>query len=803
MHRRVSLSGEPLPQNLQYSFMNPAWPAKWVGPVDFAFGESEALVFRCAVNVKTGKKYRVHLSADQKYELYVDGEYVGRGVERGDLKNWVYESYDLDLKAGKHLVVVKVWWVSPDAPAAEAQQTHRPALLVYGEKDGNELISTGVAKWEMARMPGYVFADHDRLASYFATGAQLKIDGRKTDAELEAGRGSGWKEAAAVGRPYLGSLRWESTPWWVLRPAFLPAMYEKTVRPGVVRHVEAVKNDVTHALPVMAVANLANEQEGWSKLVRKGGRLVVPANTIRRVIIDLEDYYCAYPELRCSGEGAFVRFQTAESLYHVQPGQEKQSRNSKGNRNEIEGKCFFGVGFEFTAGKKAFAYRPHAFVAGRYVELLIKTGKNPLVIEGFDWLETHFPFKFQAEFASSDAAHAEIIPVALRTLEMCSHDTSMDCPYYERLNYVGDTRLQSLIAYVAADEGRLAEKCITMFDVSRRADGFTSSRYPTRTMQTIPTFSLWWVCMVHDYAMWRDKPAFVSGCMPGVRAVLEGWRRQLRDNGMLLSPEGWNFVDWVPAWRSGIPASGEPSAGYSSIINMQAVYTLRRAAELEELAGEPALAQRNRDLAETIAKQVVKAFWNKEKGLFADDAQQQRYSEHAQCMAVLSGIVEGKKAAALVAAMLKAEGLAQATIYFSHYLFETFGAVGRIDALQKRLELWESLKANGFCTTFESPEPSRSDCHAWGAHPVYHFLATIAGIRPGGFGFEEVVVRPQLGTLQTVEGKMPHRLGQIGFALRQEEGKVKGEVTLPEGLSGRVEVNGKVQKLKGGRNVVR
>ena len=44
-----------------------------------------------------------------------------------------------------------------------------------------------------------------------------------------------------------------------------------------------------------------------------------------------------------------------------------------------------------------------------------------------------------------------MIPVALRTLEMCSHDTSMDCPYYERLNYVGDTRLQSLVAYAALE----------------------------------------------------------------------------------------------------------------------------------------------------------------------------------------------------------------------------------------------------------------------------------------------------------------------------------------------------------------
>jgi hypothetical protein len=72
----------------------------------------------------------------------------------------------------------------------------------------------------------------------------------------------------------------------------------------------------------------------------------------------------------------------------------------------------------------------------------------------------------------------------------------------------------------------------------------------------------------------------------------------------------------------------------------------------------------------------------------------QRYSEHAQCLAVLSVVVSGPTAIELMGKMLQTSRLAQSTIYFSHYLFEAFGQTGRIDALIKRLEAWQTSPAH-------------------------------------------------------------------------------------------------------------
>src|SRR6185369_12974243 len=140
----------------------------------------------------------------------------------------------------------------------------------------------------------------------------------------------------------------------------------------------------------------------------------------------------------------------------------------------------------------------------RYLEILVQTTDEALTLERFVFRETHYPLELESAFEASDPRLARVMPLMLRGLQMCSHETYMDCPYYEQLMYVGDTRLEVLTTYVATRDDRLPRKALRMFDLSRRTDGLTQSRYPSRFTQIIPPFSLWWVAMVHDYALWRD-----------------------------------------------------------------------------------------------------------------------------------------------------------------------------------------------------------------------------------------------------------------------------------------------------------
>ena len=62
------------------------------------------------------------------------------------------------------------------------------------------------------------------------------------------------------------------------------------------------------------------------------------------------------------------------------------------------------------------------------------------------------------------------------------------------------------------------------------------------------------------------------------------------------------------------------------------------------------------------------------------------------------------------------------------------------------------MLADGLTTWAEHPEPTRSDCHAWSAHPALDLLRVVAGIRPGSAGFKTVVIEPGLGTAHSRDG---------------------------------------------------
>lgn len=109
---------------------------------------------------------------------------------------------------------------------------------------------------------------------------------------------------------------------------------------------------------------------------------------------------------------------------------------------------------------------------------------------------------------------------------------------------------------------------------------------------------------------------------------------------------------------------------------------------------------------------------------------------------------------------------------------------------------------NGLKTTIESPEPARSDCHAWGAHPVYHFYASLLGIRPAEPGFRRVHIEPQMGHLTNVQATLVHPQGAISVQLSRQDDVLRGAITLPDALSGTLVLTSGTIPLHGGRQSV-
>ncbi|MBR6586010.1 MAG: alpha-L-rhamnosidase, partial [Kiritimatiellae bacterium] len=231
------------------------------------------------------------------------------------------------------------------------------------------------------------------------------------------------------------------------------------------------------------------------------------------------------------------------------------------------------------------------------------------------------------------------------------------------------------------------------------------------------------------------------------------------------------------------------------------VLSMQSAAAAERHHGDVAQSDYWLKRARRTFDATKRVFWDEGRGLFADDTGHTKWSEHAQSLAVVSGLMSSDDECRVFDGLISAPDLSRATVYFSHYLFSAYFRHGRGDLFLKKLDLWRDYVALGLKTPLESPgAKARSDCHAWGAHPIYHALTGLAGIRPDSPDYGTVLVAPNPGGLSFIQAKAPHPKGIVSADLTFVDGGVSGIVTLPDGVTGSFRWKGVDRALYPGSN---
>ena len=780
-----SLSANDQPPPVNPDLLKMVWPASWIAHPTAPAHEYGVFHFRrtFALEAKPAR-FVIHVSADNRYRLFVNGASVSIGPARGDQFHWRFETIDIApwLRPGKNVLAATVWNFGVIAPWA--QVSLRTGLIVQGDTAAEQVVNTGES-WRVLQDGAYSAspAVDGPYKQYMVVGPGDRVDGAAYPwgwQEVDFDDAS-WMTPELIDRGFPHGVGTE-VRWWLV-PRTIPQVEEVPQRLAAVRRSEGV---------VVDPAFLAG-----------GAPLTIPARTKAVVLFDQSFETSAYPRLQVSGgRGASIRLVYCEAL--VDPA------GAKGNRNDVDGRRAFGTCDVFLPdGGGGRTFTSLWFRTYRYIEMTVETAGEPLVIGDFHGDFTGYPFREHGSFASDDPRLSEIWKVGWRTARLCAMETYFDCPYYEQLQYVGDTRIQALISLYVAGDDRLVRNAIELFDHSRISEGLTQSRVPSGCPQIITTFSLFWIDMVHDYWMHRDDPAFVRARLMGVGTVLDWFERHIDpDTGMLGGLPYWSFVDWPDQWpwdnerRLGGQPDGA-SQGGSSIVTLQFAWSLDHAADLYDAFGREDLAVRARALAERLRAATRRLCWDESRRLLADTPAHQAFSQHANVLAILSGCVTGDEARALAGRIDTEKGLTPCTQYFRFYLLRAMKKVGLGDRYVSMLQPWHGMLAEGLTTFAERPDPTRSDCHAWSASPLYEFLATVCGIEPASPGFKTVRIEPHLGYLKQVQGTVPHPAGEIKVALARAGNGIQGEITLPAGLSGDFLWGGRVLPLHSGRQTVK
>ena len=767
----VSVCGATNPE-----LLTRAWDARWISVPGTSGYDYGVYHFRRTFELPSAPaSFVVHVTADNRYELFANGTRVSIGPARGDLYHWRYETVDLapHLRAGKNVLAAVVWNYSALAP--EAQITNQTGFLLQGDSPAEQAVTSG-KDWKCMRDPAYsaIPIPRDEMPFYFAVGPGDRIDGAAYPWRWEQPQydDSAW-HSARVGPPGAPRDARDAPSRWMLVPRAIPLMEQKPLRFMQVRQVEGIP----------APAGFPDQSRHFA----------IPAHTQARLLLDQSYLTTAYPELVISGgRGAVLTMRYAEALF-------LPNRRDKGNRNEVDGKIFLGYGDTFVSeGGMHRLFRPLDWRTYRYVDLRIATQAAPLTIEDLRGIYTGYPFARRSRFEGGPADLQQILDVGWRTARLCAHETYMDCPYYEQLQYAGDTRVQSLVSLYSTGDGRLMRNAIELLDSSRTAEGATYSRAPSRLQQYIPPFSLWWIGMLHDYWMYQDDPAFVRSMLPGARAVLAFFGARQKANASLGRMPWWNFVDWTREWRNGVPPQG--TDGSSAPLDLQLLLAYGWAADMEDALGSRAIAREDRETEKQLRRAVRTLYWNAARGMFADTPDAAIFSQHTNALAILAGASTETEARQLVGRILSDSSLVQCSIYFRHYLHSALNKAGAGDRYLEMLGAWRNMLSRGLTTWAEQEDPTRSDCHAWGSSPNYEVFRTVLGIDSAAPGFHRVVIRPFLGKLTHVAGAIPHPNGEIEVALTLAAGRLTAEVRLPQGVTGEFLWQGARRDLAPGAN---
>ncbi|HXG68530.1 MAG TPA: alpha-L-rhamnosidase C-terminal domain-containing protein [Blastocatellia bacterium] len=766
--------------NINPELLAKAWSARWITVPGISPFEYGVYHFRRVFDLSAKpSSFIIHVTADNRYQLYVNGERVVWGPARGDLFHWRFETVDIAryLKPGKNALTAVVWNFAQHAP--QAQTTSETGFLLQGNTEAERVVDTS-RSWKCFRNPAYqpLPVTHGEMRGYFVAGPGDRVDAAIYPWGWEAVDfdDSAWPAAKAENP---GSPRdaQDGPDRRMLVPRNIPLMEEQPERILSLRQSEGVT--VPASFPKQAAP------------------FQIPPHAKARLLLDQTYLTTAYPELLVSGgRGATISMAYAEAL--MVKGDYK-GHFQKGNRNEVEGKIFVGYKDVFVAdGGAKRLFRPLWWRTYRYIELNVETQAEPLTIEDLRGVYTGYPFERKARFDAGSAELQKILDVGWRTARLCAHETYMDCPYYEQLQYAGDTRIQALVSLYMTGDVRLMRNAISQLDDSRTAEGATYSRAPTRLQQYIPPFSLWWIGMVHDYWMYQDEPDFVRRMLPGVRAVLSFFAARQKPQGSLGPLPWWNFVDWTKEWQSGVPP--READGSSAPLDLQLLLAYGWAVQMEDALGSKALAAEYRRAEAQLRSAAQQLYWDAGRRLYADTPKKADFSQHTNVLAILAGMIEGEQARDLLNRILADNSLVQCSIYFRHYLHSAVNKAGEGDRYLDLLGEWRAMLDRGLTTWAETADPARSDCHAWGSSPNYELFRTVLGIDSAAPGFRRVVIQPFPGKLKQVSGAIPHPKGEVAVSLRLSNGKMEAEVSLPEGVKGEFIWRGARRPLSPGKS---
>lgn len=452
-------------------------------------------------------------------------------------------------------------------------------------------------------------------------------------------------------------------------------------------------------------------------------------------------------------------------------------------------------------GKQVFqTFDKRAF---RYMQLDVRNVKRPLKIGPVSILLSTYPVEYKGSFECSDPLLNKIWEVGRWTVQLNMEDAYTDCPWRERGQWWGDARVEALVNYYVFGDLKLIRKGLKQIAQSQNEEGLTWGVYPTDWPGGIlPTFTLIWICSLHDYYLYSADKELVEELFPAVERALEFFRRHLSERDLLCNLPYWGFVDWADV----------ETRGESASVNALYYGTLLATAELAETIGRSTVALQYRALAGRVRAALNTYLWDESVSAYRDalieDKVIEKVSEQANAWAIVHDVPVRERWRGIIRSVF---GGGKAVVragspYFSFYLLSAFARAGEYERALSYIQThWKRMLDWGATTWWEMWQPTASFCHGWSAAPTYFLSAEILGVKPARPGWEEILVHPHPVGLEWAKGEIPTPKGDVSIEWKsgetfemKAETPAKAQIQIPLRKHALIAVNGNERILPSG-----
>ncbi|WOO43672.1 alpha-L-rhamnosidase C-terminal domain-containing protein [Rubellicoccus peritrichatus] len=716
------------------------------------------------------------ITADQSYQLYINGLYVCRGPARGFQASWPYDEIDIRpwLVVGSNLIAIRAY--NPGGGNFQYVSQGYAGLLVVAQWQDFSLVTDGC--WKCRRQEG-IRKDTVPISLQLFPQEIIDLGIEDPDWMMPAFDDTSWKTSVA-------STPWNAMPWPQLEARSIPMLDEHEIQTGSL--IGYAKGVAAEDYISKENLSLLRYEQGLQHESAEGDTDTLqfestPKGYWQSKLIDLGKPYIGSVLLEVIGADSGVIVET----HHYETIQKESL--CPDFASESHSKMAFSHRMICRDGKNYHAfYHPFGF---RYMVVTVYDNESEIQVKPS--LRTSvYPLKDNGYFKSADDDLNRIWETCAWTQRICSLDAYVDTPWREQAQWWGDARVQAWNTFHLDGDVRLFRRGIKQIATQTTPDGLTYGHAPTIAHFCIlPDFTLIWMVTLWDcYWQTGSLEAFETH-RDKVEKALDYFRDHMdSETGLLRYDERfWLFLDWTDLQK----------AGCSSVYSLWLLYALIQLEKLYELTDDLKSASECHQWSNRLRDSLLALVGEDgliRDGFLEDGTINPHASIHAQTLSLMTGLCPENEPAMLNKCLLpflkgELEKDVQPSAYWITYVYTVLAERGYVsDVVGHIREKWKPMIEQG--ATWENFEPKRGNesfSHAWSAHPLFHLMQCLGGIRQIDKGWSRVSFSPVFkGKHATVT--IPTPLGKIKSSWEKIGKEICGELILPQGIQAEVRLVG-------------